>query len=204
MKRFYYFGIVGSVVYVLTVILGGLLWHGYSHISQAISELIMTTSPNQIIMQPLFWVYNLLLIAFSIGYYRWGKAKLIKISAMFLFVVAFSGVMMLIFPQDAIGTSLSTHGLIHLIFAGLAALSTLVAVFLSAISFWRRNDYKQLGGISLVLGLIILISGPLTAIAPTAFPHYFGLSERITIGSFIVWWFLLSYTIYKNERKPKS
>jgi hypothetical protein len=155
-------------------------------------------------MQPLFWVYNLLLIAFSIGYYRWGNRNLIKLSATFLFLVAFSGIMMLIFPQDVIGTPLSTHGLIHLIFAGIAALSTLEAVFLCAIGFWKSTEYKNLGKISLVLGLVILVCGPLTAMAPTAFPQYFGLSERITIGSFIVWWFLLSYTIYQNERKPKS
>lgn len=200
MKKFYYFGIAGSIIYVLSVILGGLLWHGYSHVSQSISTLIMTTSPNQIIMQPLFWIYNLLLVGFSIGYYRWSRARLIKISAVFLLLVAFSGIIMLIFPQDAIDTQLSTHGLIHLIFAGVAALSTLTAIFLSTIGFWKHNVYKNLGIISSILGLIILVNGPLTAMAPTLFPKFFGLSERVTIGSFIIWWFLVSYTIYKNER----
>jgi hypothetical protein len=151
-------------------------------------------------MQPLFWIYNLLLVGFSIGYYRWSRARLIKISAVFLLLVAFSGIIMLIFPQDAIDTQLSTHGLIHLIFAGVAALSTLTAIFLSTIGFWKHNVYKNLGIISSILGLIILVNGPLTAMAPTLFPKFFGLSERVTIGSFIIWWFLVSYTIYKNER----
>jgi hypothetical membrane protein len=204
MKKFYYLGIVGSIVYVLSVILGGLLWPGYSHVSQSISTLIMTTSPNQIFMQPLFWIYNLLLVAFSIGYYRWSQNILIKISAAFLFLVALSGILMLIFPQDAINAPLSAHGLAHLIFAGVAALSTLVAIFLSAIGLWGRGGYKKLGVLSLVFGLVILITGPLTAMAPTAFPQYFGLSERITIGSFIVWWFVLSYTIHRSERKAKK
>ncbi len=200
MKRFYYFGIASTAIYIFAVILGGLLWPGYSHISHAISALIMTTSPNQIFMQPLFWAYNLLLIAFSIGYYRWGNRKLLKLSAVFLFLVAFSGIMMLIFPQDKLGTPLTTHGLIHLIFAGVAALSTLEAMFLCAIGLWKNKEYKNLSRISLVLGLVVLASGPLTAIAPTAFPQFFGLSERITIGSFIIWLFLVSYIISKKEK----
>ncbi|AKM81901.1 MAG: hypothetical protein UT28_C0001G0082 [Berkelbacteria bacterium GW2011_GWE1_39_12] len=46
MKRFYYFGIIASLIYIFAVILGGFLWTGYSHISQAISELTMTLAPN--------------------------------------------------------------------------------------------------------------------------------------------------------------
>ncbi|MCX6728983.1 MAG: DUF998 domain-containing protein [Candidatus Saccharibacteria bacterium] len=200
MKKFYYFGIASAVIYIFAVILGGLIWPGYSHLAHAISALTMATSPNQIIMQPLFWAYNLLLIAFSIGYYRWGNRKFIKLSAAFLFLVAFSGIVMLIFPQDILGTPLTTHGLIHLIFAGVAALSTLEAMFLCAIGFWKNNEYKNLSRISLVLGVVVLASGPFTAIAPTALPQFFGLSERITIGSFIVWLFLASYIISKQEK----
>lgn len=202
MKKFWYFGIAAAVIYVFAVILGGIMWPTYSHVTQAISELIMTSSPNQIVLQPLFWAYNLLVVSFSVGYYHWGKnrSKGLIWASISLFIVALSGVGTLIFPQDKIGTALSTPGLLHLIFAGLAALMTLVAMFSTAIGLWKHRNYKNIAIISLALGLVILFNGPLTAMAPTLLPNYFGISERITIGSFILWLFILSYSLFKKER----
>lgn len=164
----------------------------------------MASSPNQIILVPLFWIYNLLLIAFSIGFYKWSKASLMKISAAFLFLVAISGIIMLISPQDEIGVALSNTGLIYVVLAGVAALSTMAAIFLSAIGFWKLKGYKNLGIVSLILGLIILINGLLATMSLVLFPNFLGLSVRVTIGSFIVWWFLVSCAIYKNERVLKK
>ena len=204
MKRFYYFGIAAAAIYVFAVVLGGYMWNGYNHISQSISELIMVGSPNQSIMQPLFWAYNILLVVFSIGFFQWAQNRLLKTSAVFLLLVALSGVMMLIFPQDKLGETLTIVGLLHLIFAGFAALSTLVSIFFAAAGFRKVDKYKGLTVMSIVFGLIILVNGPLTAMAPTVFPDYFGLSERVTIGAFIIWLFLVSYKLANNQNMIKA
>jgi len=198
MKKFYYFGIAAAGVYAFAVTLGGFLWQSYNPISQAISELIMTTSPNQLIMQPLFWLYNVLLLIFSIGFFWWASNRALKTAAVALFLVAFSGVMMLLFPQGVIGEALTTTGLLHLIFAGIAALATLVTMFACVLGFKQLAGYKNLMIVSLALGLVILINGPMTAIAPTAFPQFFGLTERVTIGAFVLWLFITSWTLRKK------
>ena len=46
MKRAYLLsGVASPLIYAFTVILGGVLWHDYSHASQAISELTAAGAP---------------------------------------------------------------------------------------------------------------------------------------------------------------
>ena len=51
-------GISAAIIYVGTVILGGLLRPGYSHISMAISELVADGAPNRSLLSSLFLLYN--------------------------------------------------------------------------------------------------------------------------------------------------
>jgi len=146
-------------------------------------------------------MYNIFLAAFSLGFFVWGKNKLIKSSAAFLLLCALSGILMYFFPQDPINITLTFKGLIHFFLAGMAAITTLLAVFLSAFGFGKMDGYKNLKVISVILGLIIFISGPLTAIGPTKFPAYFGIAERITIGAFILWLFLISLVLFIKSKK---
>src|SRR5215217_5255982 len=60
-------GVAATIIYVGTVILGGLLRPGYSHISIAISELVADGAPNRTLLSLLFLFYNLLLSLFGIG-----------------------------------------------------------------------------------------------------------------------------------------
>jgi hypothetical protein len=60
-------GILAPVVYVTTVILGGILRPGYSPLSEAVSELIATGAPNKLFLDPLFALYNLLTLAFGMS-----------------------------------------------------------------------------------------------------------------------------------------
>lgn len=198
-SKFYVFGITAAVIYVFAVILGGLLWPGYSHVSQAISELTFRQAPNQAIIQPLFWAYNLLLLAFAVGFFMWTEKKTLKASAIFLALCAFSGVMMFFFPQDPMNVALTTSGLLHFVFAGMAAITTLLAVLLAAIGTWKEN--RKISIFSIIIEAIIFISGPITASAPTTIPQYFGISERVTIGSFIVWVFVFSLYLGKLTKK---
>jgi len=200
-NKFYIFGIAAVMIYVSTVVLGGLLWPAYSHIEQAISELTFRQAPNLTLMRSLFGIYNVLLLVFGTGLFLSAKSKALKTSAVFVLICAFSGVVMLFFPQDPLHTTLTTSGLIHLIFAGVASITTLFAVSFAAAGAW--SDDRKLGIFSWITFGIIMISGPITALAPTKLPHYFGLVERVTIGTFIVW--LLVYSLcYRKKLSRKE
>src|SRR5215208_5568977 len=60
-------GVAATIIYVGTVILGGWLRPGYSHISMAISELVADGAPNRSLLSSLFLVYNALLSLFGLG-----------------------------------------------------------------------------------------------------------------------------------------
>ena len=52
-KYLLYGGIVAPVLYVVTIIVGGLIRPGYSHIANAISELTAAGAPNKALLDPL-------------------------------------------------------------------------------------------------------------------------------------------------------
>jgi hypothetical protein len=198
-NNFYLNGLLAASLYTIGVFLGGLLWSNYSHVSQPISELLMDGAPNLSILLPIFTLYNLLLISFSVTIYRHGENRLIKAAGILLFFVGFSGIMMNIFPQDPVNTYLTFPGLMHLVFAGLAAVGSILSIFLGGLGFNRATQDKKFKLLSITLGLIVIVFGGLTPIAISKFPMHFGVFERITIFSFIVWLAIFSYRIYKSE-----
>ena len=53
------FGIIAPIIFVITIIVGGLITSGYSHLSQSVSELVMSGAPNNSI-----WIFRLALIMY--------------------------------------------------------------------------------------------------------------------------------------------
>jgi hypothetical protein len=60
-------GLLAPVTHLVVLVLGGLIRPGYSHYSEAISELVASGAPNKALLDPLFVIYNLAGLAFSFG-----------------------------------------------------------------------------------------------------------------------------------------
>jgi len=203
-KKFYLAGLVASFAYIIAVILGGIMWPAYSHLRQAISELTMTTAPNQWLIQPLFLIYNLSLLIFAIYLFKKAMNKPLKISAILLSLVGFSGLLMYFFPQDPLNVALTFDGLMHFVLAGMEALGTIVAIYLGGSGLAKATSDRQFKFTSVFLGSVVLICGGATPYIMSALPNYFGVFERITIGSFILWLGIFSYKLYKEKNFEKS
>ncbi|MCL5996958.1 MAG: DUF998 domain-containing protein [Chloroflexi bacterium] len=199
-------GALGAVIYVVTVILGGVLRPEYSHVSQPISELVAASAPNRSLLSSLFIVYNVLIGTFGVGLFLNAKAgsrgrKLGMAGALALVAVGLAGMLLeLFFPQDPGGARAptTTTGTMHIVVAGIAALGTMLAVLLLAL--WFRNDprMKRYVAYSLITVSVILVSGGLGASAASGSggSPVFGLVERITIGAFIQWLFVVGLKMY--------
>ena len=201
-KTLYVLGILTPLFYIFNVILGGTMWPGYSHVRQAISELTMAGAPNLALMDTLFTVYGFMLLAFSLGFsLRWGKAgnRPLTISGIALAACAAAGLAMKFFRQDPIGEPLTFTGTMHLILAGVTSLGTIFAVFFAAAGFRKLPYGAGLRVFSLVMGAIVLVSGGLTAAGTTQLPAIFGILERATIGSFMLWLLLISINLLKRD-----
>ena len=186
-------GILAVVVYTGTVILGGILRPGYSHVSNFISDLIATGSPNKSILDPLFLVFNLLTGVFAVGLWVFVRAQnagagaLGTIGAVVLMLEALAGFATVFYPEDAPGSAMTSIGKTHIALAGLSSLTTMINMLL--IGLWLRGIPGMAGFsvYSIISVIVVFITGGLTAVSGAKNSPVRGLLERLTIGSFLQW-----------------
>lgn len=198
-------GIAAAILYAGTVILGGLLRPGYSHISMAISELVADGAPNRSLLSSLFLVYNILLAIFSVGLFlransqSWGRVSG-TIGSLTLVLVGLAGVLMEVaFPQELGGTATTFAGIMHFVMAGVASLGIMVGLVMLA--FWFRHfpGLRPYVTYSLISVAMIFVSGGLSVAAIANHSQFFGLIERTTIFTFIVWLFVMGRKMLQLE-----
>jgi hypothetical membrane protein len=206
MKKLYpYLGIVGPVIYVLTVIIGGALRPDYSHLYNTISELTVAGAPNLVLMNVLFGLYNLMVAVFGLGAFLDSivdRSKKFKTAMIMLVVIGCLGLMMDFFPQDQRNATVTTAGMLHITLAGLASLLTMAAILLAGLSFSANTRLKKLAVYSFVSCALIFLSGGLAAAAVANDWRYGGLVERITIGLFIQWLLVVAWFVARLKRTP--
>jgi hypothetical membrane protein len=196
-------GVLAPFIYVSAVILGGLLRPGYSHTTQAISELIAAGAPNTTLLIPLFTLYDLLLAAFGAGLLltvmirteqhgkrsgAWGGLALV--------VAGLLGVLMnLFFPQDPGGPPVTVTGMVHVVLAGVLSLGTMLAMLCTGLWLRHLPDQRAAWIYSLISLAVVFISGGLGAAAIASRSPYLGLVERATIGAFVQWAFAIALRV---------
>lgn len=198
-------GMSAAIIYIGTVILGGLLRPGYSHISMAISELVADGAPNRPLLSSLFLLYNALLTVFGIGLFlkvnsQPGRKISGYVGSIALILVGMAGILMeLVFAQEPGGTATTFAGTMHFVMAGVASLGTMIAVL--GIGLWFRNipEMKHYVVYSIISVAIIFVSGGLTGAAMANHSSLFGLIERITILTFTLWIFIVGRKILELE-----
>jgi hypothetical membrane protein len=198
-------GCSAAVIYVGTVILGGLLRPGYSHISMAISELVAEGAPNRALLSSSFLVYNILLTAFGVGLFLKVKGQSRGrisgfVGSLALVLVGVAGILMeLAFAQEPGGTATTFTGIMHFVMAGIASLGTMVALL--GIGLWFRNipEMKSYVLYSIISVAVIFISGGSSVPAMANHSPLFGLIERITIFTFTLWMFVIGLQMFQLE-----
>jgi hypothetical protein len=204
-------GSFAAILYVGTVILGGLLRPGYSHLFEAISELVADGAPNRSLLSSLFLVYNTLLSIFGIGLFlkvrdeARGRISGSVGSLALTLLVGVAGILMeLVFPQDPGGLPTTFAGTMHIVMASVASLGTMVAVLMLGLWFKNIAELKGYSTYSLISVAVIFVSGGLTAAAMANSYPLFGLLERITIGTFIVWMFITGLKMFQLEGEEST
>ena len=211
MKKFLLLcGSFAAIIYVGTVILGGLLRPGYSYISMAISELVADGAPNRTLLSSAFLVYNSFLTMFGIGLFLnvnslSGKKTSGRIGTLALILVGVAGILMeLVFPQEPGGTAATFTGRMHFMMAGVASLGTMVAVL--GVGLWFKNFHELRGYFlySIISVAVIFVSGGSSAAAMANHSSFFGLIERITILTFTLWMFVIGWKMYRLGDDPST
>ncbi len=205
-KIFFLSGMLAPVVYVVAVIAGGVRRPGYSHISQFVSELLEAGAPNKSLLNPLFALYNLLTIAFGIGLFvkirdvnqsKGKKSGLL--GALVLVAEGIFGFLTVFFPQDRRNAPVTSTGITHIVLAGLSSLTTLLSMMLMGFWFRAIPRLRGYGIYSFISAMVVFISGGAAAYTGARLSPILGLMERITIGGFLQWLFVIAAKMYTLE-----
>ena len=197
-------GVLAVIVYVLHVVIGGILWQGYSHLQQPISDLTATGSPYKGLMLIFTTLYGILAIIFALSftilesrkhhkYVFWGGVCFI--------ILHFISITYGLFPQDLPGAEPSFAGMMHLAVTVLIVPFTILTPLLIGFGLKKEKAWKTLGNFSLICGILIIIFGGMSGFFFAKGLPYFGLVERINIGTLQIWTFVMSYKLLTTKHE---
>jgi len=196
-------GMIAPVLFSFTVILGGALRPGYSHLSETMSELFSPGSPNKLLLDSLHSAYALLLICFGFGilaFVRKGSStNMLGITGVVLYIMM--GVLSLLsatlFPQDPWGSPPTTLGQMHIIIHGLISLLTIISMILLGTWFTRSGGNTWYGIYSIVTVVVVVVAA-IFLIQYMGSP-IMGLVERIAGFIGFQWTFVTALVIFKDQ-----
>ena len=209
--RLLWAGVVAAAWYTLVVLIGALATPGYSHIGEHVSTLYQSGAPNGTWIAALFAVYNLLILTFGVGVFLLvsnhggARRRIGQAGGVALVLTAIAGFMDDVFRQDPIGSPATTAGMLHVAFAGVASLLTILAIAFVANWALARPELRGFGWYSVATLVVIAVSGPVAAVATAGLWSTMGLLERIPIFGFVQWAAVTSITLARWQpfsRKP--
>lgn len=198
-------GPVSVFFYLLHVVLGGILWKDYSHITQAVSDLTADGAPDQKLLSIFTTIYGILAIVFSITLFLCWKKKVVTIVRIglisFIVMEVCSLVGYSMFPLSDGGIEMNFQNIMHIVVTAVVVIATILAMYLTGIGLLHKAEFQKLGTITLCCAVIITLSGFGTGfIAGTGLP-IMGLVERINIFTLQFWVVVLS--VYALRLKLK-
>ncbi|CAN5827690.1 hypothetical protein BH23ACT4_BH23ACT4_14380 [soil metagenome] len=181
-------GIVGPALFVVLVIIGGVLYNGYSHSGQKISELGGEGARYALLQNINFIVLGVLVIGFAWALGRvlgrpYGGAISIAIFG------ASSAIANGLLPCDTGCRGETTIGLFHNITGLTGFTAAIVGMFLLArrwgdSPYWKSHSrFTRTAALFAIAGLVAFVAGESTGVAPA----FSGVTQRFFVGTLLLW-----------------
>jgi len=198
-------GILSPILYILATIIGGLLIPEYSHIKNAVSELIQSGAPNKLLLVTLMVISSISTILGCLGIILTHKKRINKLVTTGIILILINGLLGLltytIFPQDPIHAPMTLPGIMHIVIVAISALITIVSPLLVGFGICRNEGWESFKLYSIISVLIIFIAGGLTPFIILKEIPLMGLIQRIAIGAYFQWFIVLSIKFYKYKNR---
>jgi len=184
------FGILASLLKVGTDVLAGKMWKGYSFVSQSISELSAIGAPTRSLVLPLDLMYDVLMIAFSVGIWQLaGQNLLMRIVAGLIAGNAVISSFVSLFLPMRIGQDASfSASTIHVVLMAIGVFFFLLAMGLGGAA--NRNWFRYYSFGTLLAYLVLAIARFLIPDQTTAagLPVLtVGIQERTMALGYLLW-----------------
>jgi hypothetical protein len=201
---------IGILFYLAHTLLGRLLWAAYNPATMDISSLTADGAPNAGFLRVLTTIYGLCMIAFAAGMVRVAFRRhgaLVRsgfITLTVMEVVSMLGYML--FPLSGDKTVLTFGNLMHIVVTAVVVLTTIACGFLLAAGYLKREKMRGLGTFTLVMAIMITLTGMTTPIGMGAGWNLLGVTERLSIYTLQAMLFVLSayYTFSAAGRSAKA
>ena len=200
-------GILSSLVYAGTDMIGGMRWQNYSWLSQEFSRLSAIGAPSRPIHLVLSLVYSLLVVAFGLGvWWSAGRKRHLRVIGAALIVYAFGSWMWpQFFPEDLSKPVSALTNTMHIVLTFVTVLTWILILGFAAAASGKRFRLYSIGTLLavIVFGSLAGSQGPaLAAGRPTP---WLGLTERLNIYSFMLWIVVLAVVLLRAPmEEPKE
>jgi Protein of unknown function (DUF998) len=199
------------VLYVVLDIVAQALPPHYSPISQAESDLAVGNFG--VIMTINFLNRGILSLLFIFAFLQ--TVNLTKVpqsqfraGTYLLGIWAVGALILAIIPTDVPPTPISWHGAIHLVIAIIAFIGGAFGTLAISLNLGENQALIRLRRIALPLSEIVVLFWIIEFILPIAFPHLNGsiggLTERLFLGSVLLWIGVVSFFLTKHQPKEKE
>lgn len=176
--------IIGIVLYVILDVIAQLLPPHYNALSQAESDLAV--GPYGFVMTINFVVRGLLALALVWALGRAvAKSGLSRAGLVLLAIWGIGALVLALSPTDLAGAKPTLHGVIHLFVALIAFICGAIGELLLALHFPKDDRWHSLRTPALTIAILAIIA--LVVLLLGAFPHMYGLVERVFIGLVLLW-----------------
>ena len=194
-------GILAVIFYFLHVLLGSIHYPGYDFLSQAVSDLTSDSSPSKEVARFFSSLYGILSSFVMIGFlytFRNEKLKILKIGIYLLSsMYIISAVGYALFPLASDTNINNFQNVMHILVTIAVVLLTISSLILLAISFKKINKLPYF--ICTVTTFAVLMIGSISiGFVPKA---YFGLAERLSVFSVVLYLLVISYFNYDYHKK---
>ena len=198
------FGLIGVIFYFLHVIFGSLFYEGYNPMAQAISDLTAEDSPSRNIAMPFSIIYGIFTVIFSTYFFVYIKQRINKYvtfgAGCFCIMIFISFFGYTFFPLSEAGYAGTLQDKMHMVVTVLIVIFSIISLVLLTIRFFKTDNDKIIGIISLCAFILLLVGAMLLNILPK---EYFGIAERINAYTVVVYTGILSLWLYGYVRVNK-
>ncbi len=194
-------GMIAVLFYVLHIVIGGFLWQGYSHLQQPISDLTSGGAPDRSLLLVFTTIYGFLALAFAVSFTILESRKhhrLVLWGGIFFIVLHIISLSYGFFPEDMPNTGPTFKGMMHLIVTVLIVPFTILTPLFTGFGFRKEPGWQWFGRFSIFTGLLICIFGSATAIFFSMHLPYFGMIERLNIGTLQLWTVVFSIKLIRT------
>lgn len=155
----------------------------------------------------LFSLYNVFLILFGVGLwsrFATGPDTRMRVVSVILVVLGVLGIALLYYVQDPRTGPVTFKGTMHIVLAAVCSVLSMVAIVLGGLSFRKSPETKKLAAYSFISFVVVFVTGGMTAISTASNSALGGLFERLTIGAFLQWIFVISVVLGRRPYETPS